>query len=133
MPRKPRVRTLMDSQHDNRSETLPKSAWQFFSRIFWSVWKEISLKNLILVVSETLRLFVNILTPDEKCSLSVNASGLRNQFQCNYLEIEKYFLRSFLHFRNLNKIFKNFAKKAEPQRLYVSEIIDFKERGYLNA
>ena len=31
-------------------------------------------KNLFLVVYETLRLFVNILTPDDKYSLSVKAS-----------------------------------------------------------
>ena len=33
-----------------------------------------SSKNSLLVVSEILRLFVNILTPDEKYSLSVEAS-----------------------------------------------------------
>ena len=36
--------------------------------------KKISSKNSFLVVSEILRLFVNILTPDEKYSLSVKAS-----------------------------------------------------------
>ena len=32
-----------------------------------------SLKNFVLVVSETLTLFVNILTPDDKYTLSVKA------------------------------------------------------------
>ena len=36
--------------------------------------KNFILKNSVLVVSEILRLFVNILTPDEKYSLSVKAS-----------------------------------------------------------
>ena len=74
MHKKPRVRTLMDSQHVNVSERLLKSARQYFSHIFWSLWKKISSKNSVLVVSEVLRLFVNILTPDEKSSLSVKAS-----------------------------------------------------------
>ena len=34
MPKKPRVRTLMDSQHVKGSESLLKSARQEFSQIF---------------------------------------------------------------------------------------------------
>ena len=74
MPKKPRVRTLMDSQHVKVSETLLKSARQNFCHIFWSFRKKISSKNSVLVVSEILRLFVNILTPDEKYCLPVKTS-----------------------------------------------------------
>ena len=75
MSKKPSVRTLMDSQHVKGSETLLKSARQYFCLFFFlSPWKEISSKNFVLVVSEILRLFVNILTPDDKYSLSVKAS-----------------------------------------------------------
>ena len=44
MPKKPRVRTLMDSQDVKRSERQVKSARQYFSHIFWSLSKKISLK-----------------------------------------------------------------------------------------
>ena len=74
MPEKPRVTKLMDSQHVKESETLHKSARQYFSHIFWSHWKEIRSNSSLLVVSEILRLFLNILTPDDKYSLSVKAS-----------------------------------------------------------
>ena len=74
MPKKIPVRNLMDSQHVKVSERLLKSARQYFCHIFWSLWKNMSSKNSLLVVSEILRLFVNILTPDEKYSLSVKAS-----------------------------------------------------------
>ena len=74
MPKMSSVRTLMDSQRIKMSERLPKSARQYFSHIFCSMWNEVSSKNFVLVVSEILRLFVNILTPDEKYSLSVKAS-----------------------------------------------------------
>ena len=73
MPKKPRVRTLKESQHVKGSEKLLKSARQNFCHIFWSLWKEISSKNSVLVVSEILRLFFNILTPNDKYSLSVKA------------------------------------------------------------
>ena len=74
MPKKPHIRTLMESQHVKGSETLLKSARQYFRYIFWSLWQKISSKNSFLEVSEKLRLFVNILTPDDKYSLSVKAS-----------------------------------------------------------
>ena len=84
MAKNPCVRTLMDSQHVKRSKALPKSAQQSFCQIFWELWKKISSKISMLVVSEISRLFVNILTPNENYSLSIKASVWRNQFKCNY-------------------------------------------------
>ena len=74
MIKKPRVRTVMDSQHVQVSETLLKSARQYFCHIFWSLGKKISSKNSVLVLSVTLRLFVKWLTRDDKYPLSVKAS-----------------------------------------------------------
>ena len=74
MPQKPCVRVLMDSQHVKDSENLLKPARQYFCHIFWLLLKKISSKNYDFVVSEILRLFVNILTPDERYSFSVKAS-----------------------------------------------------------
>ena len=68
------VATLMDSQRVKGSERLLKYLRQYFCHIFWSLWKKISSRNSVLVVSEILGLFVNILTPDDKYSLSVKAS-----------------------------------------------------------
>ena len=74
MPKKTRVRTLRDSQHVRGSERLLQSARQYFCDILWSIWNEISSKRSVLVVSEILRLFVNILTPNDTYSLSLKAS-----------------------------------------------------------
>ena len=74
MPKEPRIRTLMESQHVKRSETLLESGEKYFSHIFDHSEKKIRTKNFVLVVSEVLRLLVNILTPDDKYSLSVKAS-----------------------------------------------------------
>ena len=70
-----------------------------------------SLKNSVLVVSRILRRFVNILTPNEKYSLSVKASVERNQFKCSYLEITKLLLNLFRLFQNLHKILNTLEKK----------------------
>ena len=74
MPKKPRVTTLMDSEHAKGRETLHKSDRQYFSQIFLSLWNKLSWKNSVLGVSETLRLFVNILSSDDKYSCSVKTS-----------------------------------------------------------
>ena len=79
--------------------------------ISWLLWKTISSKKSVLAVCEMLRLFVNILTPDDKYSFSVKVSVSSNQFKYNYLEIEKYFLNFFLHFWNLHKILNSLKKK----------------------
>ena len=65
----------MDSQHVKGTETLLKSARQYFSYIFWSLSKKISPKNSFLEVSEILTLFVNMLTPDAKYSVCVKGGA----------------------------------------------------------
>ena len=89
MRKKPHVRALMDSQRVKMSKRFLYSAQQYFRDIFLLLWKKYSSKNSVLVVSEILRLFVNMLTPNEKYSLSVKASVQRNQFKCNYFKNEK--------------------------------------------
>ena len=74
IPEKSRTRTLMDTQHVEEPETLHKSSLQYFKYIFWTLWNEICSKNFVLVVSQIFRLFVNILTTDDKYSLSLKAS-----------------------------------------------------------
>ena len=74
MPKQARVTTVMDSQHVKRFETLLKSTRLYFCDISWSFSKKVSSENSVLVVSEILRLFVNILTSDDKHSLLVKMS-----------------------------------------------------------
>ena len=74
MPKKPCVRTPVGGQDVKGNKTLLKSPWQYFCDIFWSLWEKMSLVNYFLVVSEILKLFVNILTPYKKYSLSATAS-----------------------------------------------------------
>ena len=74
MPKKLCVRILMGSEHVKGAERLFRSARQYFGHIFWSLWKQICSKNSVLALSEILRLFVDILTPADKYSLSIKAS-----------------------------------------------------------
>ena len=116
MAKKRRVRILMDSQHVKRSEKLLKSARQYFCHLFWSPIKKINSENFVLVVSVILRLFVNILAADDKFSLSVKASVVRNQYKWNHLKMKKYFLDFFLHLRDLQNIWNTLNKKISLRR-----------------
>ena len=111
MPKKPLVRTLVSSQHVKVSETVFKISWLDFWHFFWAPRKKLSSRNCILIVSEILRLFINILIPHDKYSLSVKVSGYCNQFKCNFLEIRKFFQNFFLHFRNLYEILHTLKQK----------------------
>ena len=74
MPKDLRATILINSQHVKGSETLRKSARQYFCHTFWSAWKKTISKKPVLVVYEILNLSVNILPPNEKPSLSVKLS-----------------------------------------------------------
>ena len=74
MSEKACIRTLMDSEHVKGFETPHRSAQQYFCQIFSSLWKKISSKNSVLVLPEILRVFVNMLTPDDKYSFLVKQS-----------------------------------------------------------
>ena len=102
----------MDSQHVKGFETLVKSPRQCFCDISLSLSKKIGPINTFLEVSETLRLSLTILTPDNRYILSVKASVWRNQFKCNYLKIKKRFVDFFLQFRNPHKILNPLKKKC---------------------
>ena len=68
MPKKPRVRTLIG----------PSDCLNLHGSIFVIFFdhseKKLAQKKSVLVVSEILRLFINIWTPDDKYCLSVKAS-----------------------------------------------------------
>ena len=74
MPKKRRGRTVLESDHVKGSKILHMSARQYICQIFWSSCKKISSRKSVLVVSEILALFVNILKQDDIYSLSVKGS-----------------------------------------------------------
>ena len=132
MPKKPRVRTLMERQHVKVSETLLESSQQELCHIFFSIWKSFSSKKIFLVVSQIFRLSVNVLPPNGKYSLSVKMSVWRIQFKCNFLQNPKRFL-VFFSISDIYIKFWTFSKKPEAHTVFISEVIDWKNRRYLNA
>ena len=81
---------------------------------------------------EILRLFVNALTVDDKCSGS-NMQNLPQQFQTPLSEKQKTFSGFFIAFLKCAWNLDHFQKKDEYSSLIISEIIDAERRGYLNV
>ena len=83
----------------------------------------------LLVIFETLGLFVNTLTVDNNSSLC-NSENLQQPIQMTLSKKQKPFLNFLLHFWNLNQILNILEKKDDPHGLYISEITDGEGRGY---
>ena len=97
MYKKHPFRTLLDNQHVKRSQTLVKSAWQYFYDFFRHSERKWFGKKPLLVICEILWHLVNTLSTDDKF-LFVIVKFYRKQFKCNYLRKKWPFLNFFLHF-----------------------------------
>ena len=91
-----------------------------------------SWKKLPSVWYEIVRLFVNVLTVDDKYSGS-NMKNLRQQFQMPWSHKQKTFSGFFIAFLKCAWNLEDFQKKDEYPSLIISEIIDAETRGYLNV
>ena len=108
----------MGSQHIKASERLLKSVQQYFFQIFLALCKEISSKISVLVVSVILRLFVNILKPNEKHSLT-KSKCLTQPIQMQLSRNEQI----FSIFLCISGMYIKFEKLWK--RIWASEVISF--------
>ena len=81
---------------------------------------------------EILRLFVNALTADDKCSGS-NIQNLQQQFETPLSQKQKTFSGFFIAFVKCAWNLDHFQKKDEYHILIISEIIYAERRGYLHV
>ena len=81
---------------------------------------------------EILRLFVNVLTADDKYSGS-NMQNLLQQFQTPLSKKQKTFSGIFIAFLQWTWNLEHFQKKDEYRSLIISEVIDAERGGYLNV
>ena len=116
----------------NGFQTLLKSARHNYYPLFLSIPAKLSCKKLPSVWYEILRLFVNVLTVDDKYSGS-NMQNLRQQFQTPLSQKQKTFSGFFIEFLKYAWNLEHFQKKDEYPSLIISEIIYADTPGYLNV
>ena len=123
MPKKPRFRTPFDRQHVKGWQTLLTSARRQIYQVLPSLRRKWSWKMSLLVISEILGLFVNILTADDKYFLR-NSENLRQPTQ-RHLSIKvKPFSDFSLPFVKSKSIFGHFEMSLtiSNHRLHIFEI-----------
>ena len=91
-----------------------------------------SYKKSPSVWCEILRLFINVLTADDKYS-GTNMQNLLQQFQTPTSQKQKIFSVFFIAFVKCALNLEHFQKKDEYPSIIISEIIDAERRGYLNV
>ena len=79
-----------------------------------------------------MRVFVNALTTDDKCSDS-NMQNFPQQFQTPLAQKQNTFSWFFIEFLKCEINLEHFRKKDEYPSLIISEIIDAERRAYLNV
>ena len=84
------------------------------------------------VLYEILRLFVNVLTADDKYSGS-NMQNFPQQFQTPLSQKQKIFSWFFIAFLKCAWNLEHFQKKYEYPSLIIPEFIYAERRGYLNV
>ena len=109
-----------------------KSARDYFYPIFPWIWDKLRWKKSAWVRSKMLGLFVNTLTVEYTYSRR-NMQTFTQQVQTPLSLKQKPFSRFFIPFLNSIWNGEHFQKKGESSSLSISEIIDSKRGGYLNA
>ena len=87
-------------EHGKQVSTLFKFERQHLYHIYWSAGRQLSCKKSLLVIWESLRLFVNTLSAVDKCSLP-NRDNLNQPIHMQLSQKLKTFCSFILHFRNL--------------------------------
>ena len=82
-------------------KTLFKSEQRQSYQIYWSLWKQQSLKKSLLVILKILGLFVNTFTAYDKYFV-LNREYLTHPIHMQLSQTQENFLNFFLHFWNLD-------------------------------
>ena len=121
-----------DSEHDNESQTLLRSARNNFYTTIPLIWDRTSRNRLVLVRSEVLGQLVNTLTADYKHSALIGRI-YRNKFKRRYLNNAKTFSRLFIAFLKCTLNLEYFEKKDQSHSLSITEIINSETSSYLKV
>ena len=128
MTKKCCFRLPFQKEHGKRLSALFKSERQHLRHIYCSTGRQYSSKKSLLVISQTLRLFVNTMTALDKCSLP----NRDNLMQPIHMQLSRK-LRTFSEFFNVfsksSLSFEYFVKNDEAHSLFISEARTCEKRG----
>ena len=117
-----------DKQHGKRVEILFKAQRQHLHHIYWTLWRQLGLKNSLWEICKILGLFVNLLTVNDKYSL-LNSSNLFQHFHMQVSQNWKTFSEFFLEFTKFRSNYEHFRKNDYPPTSFIFELTDSQKRG----
>ena len=126
MSKKSCFRGSFEKWHGKQTEKLLKWQRQHLYHIYWSLSKQFSCENYLLVIFKILALFVNPLTADASILFLIETI-YSNILRSNYLRNEKYLLYFFV-FPKFRFNSESFLKKYTPHSWSIFELTDW-ERG----
>ena len=110
-------------QHGKCAQTLLKFAWQNLYHIYWSLWRQLTFKNFLLVICKISRLFPNTLSADGKYSL-LNRDNLRKAIEMQLSGKQKTFCEFFCPFLKSSLNFEHFQRKDDSHSWGISKITE---------
>ena len=110
-------------QHSKHLQTLLKFDWQHLYHIYWSLFRQLSYKNSLLVICNISRLFINTLSADGRYSL-FNRDNLTQRIEMQLSRKQKSFSEFFSAFLKSSLNIEHILKKCDPHCWCISEITD---------
>ena len=125
---KSRFKRSFKKQHPKCAQTLFKFPWHNLYHIYWSLWRQLTFKNSLLVICKISRLFPNTLSTDGKYSL-LNRDNLTQPIQMQLSGKQKTFSEVFCEFWKSSLNFEHSQTKHYSHSWYISKITDSKKQG----
>ena len=120
------LRWRFEEQHGKRAQKHLKSPSKHLFHIHWSLWRQLCCKRSLLVISQILWLFADILTANDKYRV-INKDNLTIPIHMELSQNQKKFSWCFSAFLKSRLNFEHFEKKDDPHRFCISEITDFEK------
>ena len=128
MSKKSRFKGSFGKQHGKRAQTLLKFAWQNLYHIYWWLWRQLTFRKSVLVISKISRLFPNRLSGDGKYSL-FNRDNLTQSIQMQLSRKQKTFSEFFCAFLKSTLNFEHSQKKDDSHSWGISKITESEKQG----
>ena len=128
MPKKSRFKGSFVKQHGKCAQTLLKCQGQLLYHIYWSLLRQLSYKNSLLVTCKISRLFIDTLSADGKYSL-FNRDNLTEPIQMQLSRKEKTFSEFFSSFLKSSLNYERFRKKDDSHSRGIFKITESEKKG----
>ena len=129
---KSRLKGFFKKQHGKCAQTLLKFAWQNLYHIYWSLWRQFTFENFLLVICKISRLFPSAVSADGKYSL-LNRDNLKQAIQMQLSGKQKTLCEFFCAFLKSSLKFEHFQTKDNFHSWGICKITESERQGQINV